>query len=132
MKTKQKTLKEFTITLNVMVEVECKVYAEDKYEAEQIAENKVNSVDYANDTIGFECPYDNIDSFGNLQEVEITCVSACGYIECVHSEEGDEEIILYTKEENDWSDSDEIFSSMDDLKEYHADEISEEDSEDEE
>ena len=128
MKTKEKTMKEFRVVVQYTVEVECVVYAEDEWDAKQFAENNVSPIDYANDTVGFECNYDNLDSHGNYQKIEIECVSATSFSESDYAEATGNEITLYATEETDWDNTDEVFTSLDDLNEY----LEEQNEEDEE
>ena len=121
MKTKEKMMKEYRVVVQYTVEVECIVYAEDMYDAKQFAENNISSVEYANDTVGFDCNYDNLDSNGNYQKIEIECVSATSFSESDYAEETGNEITLYAKEETDWDNIDEVFTSLDELNEYLED-----------
>ena len=128
MKTKEKTMKAYRVVVQYTVEVECIVYAEDEYDAKHFAENNISPIDYANDTVGFECNYDNLDSHGDYQKIEIDCVCATSFSESDYAEITGNEITLYASEETDWDNTDEVFTSLDALKEY----LEEQNDEDEE
>jgi hypothetical protein len=119
-----------------MVEVEVIVYAEDIIEAEDIANDQVRPVEYANDTIGFDYSGDYIDSDTNYMKAELTEVQCnTDYLldDKTYSEDLGEEIELFCVEGDDWDNNEDVFASeeeaLDNWKEYNLDE--DEDEEDE-
>jgi len=118
--------KEFTkyrVFLTTTIEIEVDVYAEDEYEARQIAEQELSVTEYSNDTIGVEIPNSwsqEINREGD-QKMELVSVSAGGYVEAYNSE-SDGSITLYAREEDGFDDTDKIFIDEDELIDYYTDE----------
>jgi len=117
--------KEFTkyrVFLTTTIEIEVDVYAEDEYEARQIAEQELSVTEYSNDTIGVEIPNSwsqEINREGD-QKMELVSVSAGGYVEAYNSE-SEGSITLYAREEDGFDDTDNIFIDEDELIDYYTD-----------
>ena len=117
--------KEFTkyrVFLTTTIEIEVDVYAEDEYEAREIAEQELSVTEYSNDTIGVEIPNSwsqDINREGD-QKMELVSVSAGGYVEAYNSE-SEGSITLYAREEDGFDDTDKIFIDEDELIDYYAD-----------
>jgi hypothetical protein len=117
--------KEFTkyrVFLTTTIEIEVDVYAEDEYEAREIAEQELSVTEYSNDTIGVEIPNSwsqDINREGD-QKMELVSVSAGGYVEAYNSE-SEGSITLYAREEDGFDDTDKIFIDEDELIDYYTD-----------
>ena len=124
-----KELTKYRVSLTTTIEIEVDVYAEDAYEAQQLAEQELSITEYSNDTIGVEIPNSwsqDINREGD-QKMELVSVGAGGYVEAYNSE-SEGSITLYAREEDGFDDYDKVFSSEEELLEEYA----EEDEEDEE
>jgi hypothetical protein len=123
--------KEFTkyrVFLTTTIEIEVDVYAEDEYEARQIAEQELSITEYSNDTIGVEIPNSwsqDINREGD-QKMELVSVSAGGYVEAFDTQ-SEGSITLYAREEDGFDDTDKIFIDEEELIDYYTDDEEEED-----
>ena len=118
-----KELTKYRVSLTTTIEIEVDVYAEDAYEAQQLAEQELSITEYSNDTIGVEIPNSwsqDITRDGD-QKMELVSVSAGGYVEAYNSE-SDGSITLYAREEDGFDDTDKIFIDEDELIDYYTDE----------
>jgi hypothetical protein len=123
-----KELTKYRVFLTTTIEIEVDVYAEDAYEARQIAEQELSITEYSNDTIGVEIPNSwsqDINRDGD-QKMELVSVSAGGYVEAYNSE-SEGSITLYAREEDGFDDTDKIFIDEDELIDYYTDDEDEED-----
>jgi hypothetical protein len=123
-----KELTKYRVFLTTTIEIEVDVYAEDAYEARQIAEQELSITEYSNDTIGVEIPNSwsqDITRDGD-QKMELVSVSAGGYVEAYNSE-SEGSITLYAREEDGFDDTDKIFIDEDELIDYYTDDEDEED-----
>jgi hypothetical protein len=134
-----RTLTKHRVVLSYMVEVEVIVYAEDTIEAEDIANDQVRPVEYANDTIGFDYSGDYIDSDTNYMKadiIEIQCNTDYLLDDKTYSEDMGEEVELFCVEGDDWDNNEDVFASeeeaLDNWKEYNLDEEDEEEDEEDE
>ena len=78
-----KEITKYRVFLTTTIEIEVDVYAEDEYEARQIAEQELSVTEYSNDTIGVEIPNSwsqDINREGD-QKMELVSVGAGGYVE---------------------------------------------------
>jgi hypothetical protein len=117
-----KELTKYRVFLTTTIEIEVDVYAEDAYEARQIAEQELSITEYSNDTIGVEIPNSwsqDINRDGD-QKMELVSVSAGGYVEAYNSE-SEGSITLYAREEDGFDDTDKIFIDEDELIDYYTD-----------
>jgi len=117
-----KELTKYRVFLTTTIEIEVDVYAEDAYEARQIAEQELSITEYSNDTIGVEIPNSwsqDINREGD-QKMELVSVSAGGYLEAYNSE-SEGSITLYAREEDGFDDTDKIFIDEDELIDYYTD-----------
>lgn len=112
----RKELKKFKVYKQVVMEYAIEVYAEDKYDAEQMVEN--------------HCCIDEYTNYAQLEHDDTTYDNE-GYVYHVHSIElsgtwfGDDNseltdstddfATIYKFEDDDWSDSDKVFSEEDNL-----------------
>jgi hypothetical protein len=124
-----KELNKYLVRMTTTIEIEVYVYAEDKYEAQSLAEQEVCITEYSNDTIGVEInrSWDWDMNRDSDQKIELCSVGSSGYTEAYDSEVIDS-ITLYAREEDGFDDYDKVFSSEEELLEEYA----EEDEEDEE
>ena len=124
-----KELTKYLVRMTTTIEIEVYVYAEDKYEAQSLAEQEVCITEYSNDTIGVEInrSWDWDMNRDSDQKIELCSVGSSGYTEAYDSEVIDS-ITLYAREEDGFDDYDKVFSSEEELLEEYA----EEDEEDEE
>ena len=128
-----KELTKYRVSLTTTIEIEVDVYAEDAYEAQQLAEQELSITEYSNDTIGVEIPNSwtqDINREGD-QKIELVSVGAGGYVEAYNSE-SEGSISLYAREEDGFDDPDKIFISEEDLLEEYAEDEDEHEDEGEE
>ena len=131
MEIKERKLQKFRVTLYFTTSVDIDVYAEDEDNAQQLVEDKITATEYSNDTIGFEISEDYLDSEGNVEEMQIACVSVDSYpsnVEMYGSPDESDDITLYAKEETDWNDTDYVFTSVESLKDWYEEDSDEEDN----
>mgnify|MGYP000739746668 FL=1 len=130
-----KELNKYLVRMTTTIEIEVYVYAEDKYEAQSLAEQEVCITEYSNDTIGVEInrSWDWDMNRDSDQKIELCSVGSSGYTEAYDSEVIDS-ITLYAREEDGFDDSDKVFISEEDLLEEYEenDEEYEENEQDEE
>jgi len=128
-----KELDKYLVRMTTTIEIEVYVYAENKYEAESLAEQEVYVSEYSNDTIGVEInrSWDWDMNRDSDQKIELSSVGASGYTEAYDSEVIDS-ITLYAREEDGFDDYDKVFSSEEELLEEYAEEEEEEDQDEEE
>ena len=116
-----KELTKYRVSLTTTIEIEVYVYAEDEYEAKQLAEQELSITEYSNDTIGVEIPNSwsqDINREGD-QKIELVSVGAGGYVEAYDSQ-SEGSITLYAREEDGFDDPEKIFISEEDLLEEYA------------
>lgn len=126
-----KELTKYRVSLTTTIEIEVDVYAEDAYEAQQLAEQELSVTEYSNETIGVEIPNSwsqDINRDGD-QKMELVSVGAGGYVEAYNAE-SEGSITIYAREEDGFDDTDKIFIDEDELIDYYTDD-EEEDEEDE-
>lgn len=128
-----KELNKYLVRMTTTIEIEVYVYAEDKYEAEALAEQEICVTEYANETIGVEInrSWDWDMNRDSDQKIEICSVGASGYVEAYDSEEIDS-ITLYAREEDGFDDYNNVFSSEEELREEFQEEDKESDEESDE
>jgi hypothetical protein len=111
-----KELKKFVVYKQVVMEYAIEVYAEDKYDANQMVENHCSIDEYMNyaqlehddttyDNEGYVYHIDNIELSGTWfgdDNYELTTKT-------------DDFATIYKFEDDDWSDSDKVFSEEDNL-----------------
>lgn len=117
-----KEITKYRVFLTTTIEIEVDVYAEDEYEARQIAEQELSVTEYSNDTIGVEIPNSwsqDINLKGD-QKMELVSVGTGGYVEAYNSE-SEGSITLYAREEDGFDDTDKIFTDEDELIDYYTD-----------
>jgi hypothetical protein len=120
-----KTLKKYSVRKQFVVEVSVEVYAESQYDAEQIAENKLNSQILANETLDFTFCDDYLDHYGNCQLMENMEIIDCynyPLSNLFSTEIHDSSVTLLQCEEDEGSDdTDTIFTEEEDLIDYWND-----------
>jgi hypothetical protein len=118
-----KELTKYRVNLTTTIDIEVYVYAEDAYEAKQLAEQEVSVMEYSNDSIGVEINDSwNWDiSRDNDQRIEFVSVSANGYAEAYDSE-SEGSITLYAREEDGFDEYEKVYTDEQEL----LDEIAEE------
>ena len=118
-----KELTKYRVSMTATIDIEVDVYAEDEYEARNIAEQEVCVSEYANDTIGIEIirHWDMDISREGEQKVEIVGVSASPHLE-EYDTTAKETITLYAREEDGFDDYNKVFSSEEELLEEYDEE----------
>ena len=122
-----KELTKHLVRMTTTIEIEVYVYAENKYEAEALAEQEIVVTEYANDTIGVEINRNwdcDINRDGD-QKFELYSVGASGHIEAYDSEVIDT-ITIYAREEDGFDNSENVFISEEDLLEEFSEDEDEE------
>lgn len=111
-----KELKKFVVYKQVVMEYAVEVYAEDRYDAEQIVENHC-SIDEYNNYAQLEhddTTYDNEGYVYHIDNIELSS-TWFGDDNSELSNETDDFATIYKFEDDDWSDSDKVFSDEDNL-----------------
>jgi hypothetical protein len=123
-----KELTKYRVNLKNVIDIEVYVYAEDEYEAKQLAEQEVSVMEYSNDSIGVEINDSwNWDiSRDNDQRIEFISVSTNGYTEA-YDAESQGSISLYAKEEDGFDEYERVYTDEQEL----LDEIAEESKQEE-
>ena len=123
-----KELTKYLVRMTTTIEIEVYVYAEDKYEAQSLAEQEVCITEYSNDTIGVEInrSWDWDMNRDSDQKIELCSVGSSGYTEAYDSEVIDS-ITLYAREEDGFDDYDKVFTSEEEVIDEYAEEEEEED-----
>lgn len=118
-----KELNKYLVRMTTTIEIEVYVYAENKYEAEALAEQEVCVTEYSNDTIGVEInrSWDWDMNRDSDQKIELCSVGSSGYVESYDSEVTDG-ITLYAREEDGFDDYNKVFSSEEELLEEYDEE----------
>ena len=115
-----KELTKYLVRMTTTIDIEVYVYADNKYEAEALAEGKVCLSEYSNETLRVEINGNwdcDINREGD-QKIELAGINASGYIEAYDSEkEGSK--TLYAREEDGFDDSFKVFISEEDLLEEY-------------
>ena len=127
-----KELNKYLVRMTTTIEIEVYVYAEDKYEAQSLAEQEVCITEYSNDTIGVEInrSWDWDMNRDSDQKIELCSVGSSGYTEAYDSEVIDS-ITLYAREEDGFEDPENVFTDEQELMDYYAEDEDEDDSDDE-
>jgi len=118
-KIEEKKLYEFRVIRTATVEFEFVVTAEDRFEAEQIVEERSGLDDYS-DSVGATYDESNYshDKEGNHPYIERVYTSSSWWTDDYMIErENSDEYTIYKLEEDEWSDSDNVYISKDDLLE---------------
>jgi hypothetical protein len=128
-----KELTKYVVRMTTTIDIEVYVYAEDAYEAQQIAEQEVCVTEYSNDTIGVEInrSWDWDLNRDSDQKIELCSVGSSGYTEAYDSESVGG-ITLYAREEDGFDDYDKVFTSEEELLEEFREEDEEFDEESDE
>ena len=127
-----KELTKYRVSMTATIDIEVDVYAEDEYEARNIAEQEVCVSEYANDTIGIEINRHwcmDISREGE-QQVEIVGVSASPHIE-EYDTTAKESITLYAREEDGFEDPENVFTDKQELLDWYAEDEDDEESNEE-
>ena len=129
----EKTLKKFSTYIRASFEVSVDVYAEDEYDAQELANDNVNLEDYANGSCGVEGEWIQIDSDNSESAVEVDNMSVSSWVDedanYSPTEQEGEQITLYSYEGADEDDADLWFRDSDDCfaywLEYETDDLME-------
>jgi len=122
-----KELTKYRVNLTTTIDIEVYVYAEDAYEAKQLAEQEVSVMEYSNDSIGVEINDSwNWDiSRDNDQRIEFVSVSANGYAEA-YDAESEGSISLYAREEDGFDEYEKVYTDEQELLDEMAEESKQE------
>lgn len=125
---KEKTLKKYSTYVRVSFEVSVDVYAEDEYEAQDLANKNIMIEDYSNGSCGVESDWVQMDADNSTSAVEVDNMSVSSWIDddsdYTPSLEEGEEVTLYSWEGADEDDADLWFQDPQDafvcFTEYEA------------
>ena len=127
-----KTLQKYRVTKSFVVSFSAEIYAEDTSDAETIAEEFMQSVEYS-ESMGCEIDQSDLDADGDNQNIaDLTLEYVEEYADGLHSEMMGEEITLYKMDdgETEWEDNYKVYTSEEDCIEQWKEDNDIEDDED--
>ena len=109
-----KTLQKYRVTKSFVVSFSSEIYAEDISDAESIAEEMMQSVEYS-ESMGCEIDQEDLDTDGEHQNISDLCLEYVeDYADGLSCEMMGDEITLYKMDESNWEDRHEVYNSEED------------------
>lgn len=109
-----KTLQKYRINKSFVVTFSVEVYAEDTSDAESIAEEMMQSVEYS-ESMGCEIDQSDLDADGEHQNISDLCLEYVeDYSDGMHCEMMGDEVTLYKMDDCNWEDNHCVYNSEED------------------